>query len=245
MGEKRFSHTIFLFCSDNSMAFYNSMACRAVFQNMDLVVYLSAFLMNTDKAGLAKTCRNTYVAILPSLHFCIKESSKNDAISVLTNVFPNPSIYHKVTVHIDSALSDMCLLNNLYSLHMTNCENLVDVSGLGGVHTLNLVNCHLITDVSALGKATLSLQWCSILVDVSALGNVHTLDLTACDGITNISALGNVHTLYLTECKGITDISALGNVHTLDLTGCDGITDISALGNVHTLYLTRRRYFYA
>jgi hypothetical protein len=62
-------------------------------------------------------------------------------------------------------------LNDVHTLNLSGCPNVLDVIALGYVHTLNLTGCGNVTDVSALGY-------------------VHTLYLTLCPNVSDVSALG-------------------------------------------------------
>jgi hypothetical protein len=58
------------------------------------------------------------------------------------------------------------------------------------VYTLNISGCDGIRDVSALGNVhTLSMRYCDEIRDVSALGNVHTLDISCCGEISDVSTV--------------------------------------------------------
>jgi len=41
---------------------------------------------------------------------------------------------------------------NVYTLNLSSCSGITDVSMLGNVHTLNLSHCYEIVDVSMLGN---------------------------------------------------------------------------------------------
>lgn len=121
--------------------------------------------------------------------------------------------------------------------------NVTDVTLINGIYTIDLSRCKKIRDVSALGEAhTLSLSSCENVTDVSALGKVHTLDLSDCPGITDVAALGAVRTLSLRGCRNVTDVSALSNVYELDLRGCSRATNISALSNVPFLKVDQLKF---
>ena len=116
------------------------------------------------------------------------------------------------------------LLSLVYSLDLSDCAEVVDVSALGRVHSLNLTYCKYVVDVSALGRVhSLNLSYCTGVVDVSALGGVHSLDLWGCTRVVDVSALGSVHSLDLTGCTRVVDVSALGRVYSLNLEGCTNI----------------------
>ena len=68
-------------------------------------------------------------------------------------------------------------LGQVYTLRLSYCENVHDVSALGGVHTLDLSHCRNVTDVSALGR-------------------VHTLYLYSCVNVRDVSVLSSVPKLY-------------------------------------------------
>jgi hypothetical protein len=123
---------------------------------------------------------------------------------------------------------------NTYSLYLSGCKYINDVSTLGNVHTLNLSGCEKVSDVSALGNIhTLDLSHTNV-IDVSMLGNVHTLDLSDTN-VSDVSALGNVYKLDLSRTN-INDVSELGNVHTLYLWDCENVMDYSMLKNKKLYY---------
>jgi hypothetical protein len=153
-------------------------------------------------------------------------------------------------------ITDVSFLDDVFSINLSNCKNISDVSKLGKVYILDL-SCTNVTDVNALDDVyNLNLQGCKNIRDVSNLGNVHILDLSNHDNI-NVSNLGNINTLYLNSCKNIIGINKLTNVRTLNLcgadinsviglenvctlnlSGCNNITDFSPLYKVHTLDLS-------
>ena len=92
-----------------------------------------------------------------------------------------------------------------------NVPSVSDVSALGNIYTLNLSNCGGVYDVSALrrGIYSLDLSGCGGVRDVSPLGKFHILNLFYCCGINDVSALGGVHTLDLSNCDWVSDVSAL------------------------------------
>ena len=131
-------------------------------------------------------------------------------------------------------------LSSVKNLQLSNCDGIIDVSNLSDLINLDLSCCN-IRNIETLGKSnikTLNLSFCGEITDVSTLGNIKTLNLSHCNGIFDVSSLTNVTNLNLSYCKNITDVSALGNVKSLCLSGCDSITDVSTLGKVTVLDLS-------
>ena len=104
------------------------------------------------------------------------------------------SIYINIQIHCKPPqnITDVSMLGNLYTLHMSLCYNITVVSMLGNLHTLNMNHTNII--------------------DVSMLGNLHTLYMKGCKNITDISMLGNLHTLYICGCKNITKYPEPNNI---------------------------------
>ncbi len=86
-----------------------------------------------------------------------------DKIKYLKNVYSN------ILIHCDCSYSnitndDLYYFIEIYSLDISWCNEITDVSMLGNLHTLIINNCYEITDVSM-------------------LGNLHTLDISSCQNI--------------------------------------------------------------
>lgn len=148
---------------------------------------------------------------------------------------------HYLDLSYCTQITDVSCLGKVHTLNLTGCANLSQISGLGeGNYSINLSYCRLITNVSNLSTVTkLNLAHCIRITDVSMLGNCFELNLTACEEISDVNNLGNVHTLILTKCHKITDISGLGKKnYYLDLRQCHNVYDVSSLTNVHTLNLS-------
>ena len=130
----------------------------------------------------------------------------------------------------------MYMINKQLFINLKHCCNLPNLSILKNVYSVNLSFCNELKDVSMLDNSihTLDLRHCKNLVDVSMLGKINTLKLADCHSIIDFSKLNNNKILDLSRTK-ITDVSNLKNVKMLNLSGCIHITDISELKNVSYL----------
>lgn len=134
------------------------------------------------------------------------------------------------------SITDVSFLDDVFSINLSNCKNISDVSNLGKVSILDL-SCTNVSDVSALGGVfKLILRHCKNISNVSNLGKVHILDLSDNHNI-DVSNLGNINTLYLNSCRNIIGLNNLINVHTLSLCNCIDITNVIGLENVYNLCL--------
>ncbi len=158
-----------------------------------------------------------------------------DKIKYLKNIYTNISIHCKCPNNITN--DDLYYFIEIYSLDISWCQNITDVSMLGNLHTLNMWFCNKITDVSMLGNLhTLNMSACNNITDISMLGNLHTLDISYCFRFTDVSMLGNLHTLRMWSCYQITDVSMLCNLHTLNIRYCEDIEKYPEPNNIVKYY---------
>jgi len=152
----------------------------------DLYFY-KLFIKYTDLFSLSNTCSllyksKKYLNYKLNREYSLKYyKNKTFRTMVLEKIFnPQKQLYLDLSEYVDD-IRYVGHLGNVYSLNLSGCYYITDVSKLGNVHILDLSFCHEI-------------------IDVSALANVYFLNLGYCINITDVSKLGNVHTLYLEQC---------------------------------------------
>ena len=126
-------------------------------------------------------------------------------------IYNFPCLYSIKTQY--SSIQSTEAFKHLYSLDMSGCRHINDVSMLGILHTLNISS--------------------TSVIDVSMLGKLHSLNISN-TMVTDVSALGGLHTL-LARNTPLKDVSMLGKLHTLDISG-HYIIDSHMLTTVCKLY---------
>jgi hypothetical protein len=114
---------------------------------------------------------------------------------------------------------------NLTSLHLSECDQLADLTGLSKCPVLSkiyLIDCHSVVDITPLAQ-------CKVL---------HYLGLISCDKLQSVTSLGtgcvseSLQNLKLYRCAALTDITGLDKCRSLQeltISGCTGIKDVSLL----------------
>jgi len=145
---------------------------------------------------------------------------------------------------------------NLYSVNLSNCPNIVDVSPLAKIPEINLSGCINVRDVSMLGKAKkLLLYKCSKIRDVSMLNRVKFLDISYCSSIDQIFQISynkiltyagcrieyinitfeQCHEIILSFSPNTKSILIDGNINILNIANMQSLTYLSLNGNINNV----------
>ncbi|CAN1245457.1 Disease resistance protein L6 [Linum grandiflorum] len=129
-------------------------------------------------------------------------------------------------------LPNLLGLDNLETLDVSGCIQLVDVTGLDrlkSLQKLNMPNCCAIDE----------------LPDISGMKNLEVLDVSECIKlvrVTGLVKLESLEELYMVDCKSINelpDMSNLRNLMKLNLKGCKKLKNVKGLEKLHLLWFVR------
>jgi hypothetical protein len=133
-------------------------------------------------------------------------------------------------------LTQVSQLGKVSFLDLHNCSKLSRIKRLGKKnYSLNLSHCYLITDISNLGRIQkLKLDFCRNITDISSLSKVPYLSLRGCTGITDFTSLGKYQKFLDLTGSEVTDVALLNfsTVYELVLSFCSEIRDVSCLTDV-------------
>lgn len=148
----------------------------------------------------------------------------------ITRLECNNNVYKMYHLNLSFSLqielnNYLYLFNHIYSLNLSKCENLVDISMLSHIYYLNLSGCIRITDVSSLGNVKiLDLSHCIGIHDITPLISVSCLFLYNCPNIQleGVKNLSNIYELHVSR-KNIVDLSLFSKISKLCLAYCHQI----------------------
>jgi hypothetical protein len=185
----------------------------------------------TDISCLGK--RNHYV----DLRFELEQNEHGDAVlhpsfSQISKVSSLENV-HTVILAGCKDVVDVSMLGNVYHLDLSFCENLEDISKLHNNKILLLRNCKKIRDFHSLGKQfKLNLSGCMITDEViPQLSQIGELNFNRCPLITDLSALTFTRTLNTSVCKELNRLPThLPNLRNFDCFDCEEIQDLYLAG---------------
>jgi hypothetical protein len=139
--------------------------------------------------------------------------------------------------------------NSVHTMRLIRCDFLVDLGGLGmgcqNLTSLHLSECNQLADLTGLSKcpvlSKIYLIHCRSVVDITPLAQckvLHYLDLISCGKLQSVTSLGtgcvseSLQALVLQRCPALTDITGLDKCRSLQeltISGCTGIKDVSLL----------------
>ena len=123
----------------------------------------------------------------------------------------------------------------LISLEVSDCEFLIDISGLRQYHherpTLQFVcinGCPRLRDFSFLCEIPhVKIDSCDDFLNGQHVCRVKHLELVSCYSITDVSMLSGVNHLELFDCTQVNSLEGLDEVETLDVGDCDNLDELT------------------
>ena len=132
--------------------------------------------------------------------------------------------------HITSIRGDQ---NQISSLTLYNCRNLIDIIGLNGIAEVSIYNSSSLTNISPLSKSKKVVIYTNhAIIDIQALHGVDSVSFMYCSSVSDVSPLSSSKCVRLSNCHAIRNIQALNNVPNLHVSGCKYLKDIQRGDNM-------------
>ena len=133
-----------------------------IFTNIDLFRIINEY---TDLRSLCDTCLlfatlKKYINYKLNIDYSLMYYDDIAFRNIVLNKIFNP--YKQLYINLNGCdnITDVSILDNVYTLNLSWCKNIRDVSVLKNVHTLNLSFCNKIKFCALSNIHTLLLRWC-------------------------------------------------------------------------------------